>query len=464
METNPTEPTFEDLCCELLDGSLDEAGRARLTELVSEDPELRAKLQEQLVVSGALSRTNPEFSDERFSHAVSNHLRAVGDEPVARFPERITRKIRRDRFRKQAVLALAACVALATVPLVLLNRKPVESVAVAVHLPGTSDELARSEIIKAGQKIELEVGRMMRLDFGNGAVVAVEGPAEFTVRSPMEIGLKSGNLNAWCPETAHGFRVDTKSATLTDLGTSFGVSASPDGSADFMVLDGEVTVSSGKDQRNLLEGGAVRATRGAGLSDLAFEPSAFSRTWPIASGIQSTEGEVIPAPPNTPEAVANHEDDNHVIVIPEKRSFVLPERLPVDITEPGSHGGKAGAPIHSPSTLESKAGTRARSYLLRYNPVGILDFMVFKSFEGSVTFDRPVLGIITSTGKLFETDKITTNAPLPLTKENPGMRGPEAGIRTMPDTVTLSSDRKTVSVIFNAGESIDEIRVITAAD
>ncbi len=36
--------------------------------------------------------------------------------------------------------------------------------------------------------------------------------------------------------------------------------------------------------------------------------------------------------------------------------------------------------------------TLARSYLLRYNPVGLLKYSEFRHFKGSVTFDRPVPG------------------------------------------------------------------------
>nr|WP_226895578.1 FecR domain-containing protein [Luteolibacter marinus] len=303
----------------------------------------------------------------------------------------------------------------------------------------------------------------MQLEFENGAVVAVEGPAKFRVASADEIELESGNLNAWCPESAHGFRVSTRSATLTDLGTTFGVSASEAGDADFLVLEGEVEVSVGSELRTLPEGMAVRATRSKAFEELAFETTPFRRTWPLTSGILATTGEVIPAPPDTPRKVADYEDDDHVIVIPERRSFLLPDRLAADITSPGRYGDVDELPLHGPGEIAGGNGKRARCFRLRYNPVGQLEYGVFVSFEGSVTFDRPILGIITSARKLDRSDRIASAARLPNTSEPHRMRGLETGPLTLSDSLALSEDRRTITVKFNAGESVDEIRVITEA-
>lgn len=469
MHAEHPESEFDALCAELLDGSIDQAARERLFEIVRDDPAMLGELRQHLLISGSLSRMNPKFSDERFSFSIAGHLRKLGEESPSDFPGEVSKRIRTHRLQRRAVIALAACLALAAIPLALLKKRgsggtPVALVAVATRISGGENGAMNASVtIHENQRIDLDEG-MMRLEFTNGAVVAVEAPARFTVKNAKEILLQSGNLNAWCPETAHGFRIDTESATLTDLGTSFGVSARPDGSADFMVLDGEVEVSNKGENRKLLKGAAVRASSSEGLEDLKFEPSPFKRTWPVASGIQSTTGEVVPAPPNTPEIVALHEDDNHILVIPERRSFKLPPKLASNIITPGTYGGRKWSGVHGANPIVSNGKEHARSYLLRYNPVGVLDYGVFRRFEGSVTFDRPVLGIVTSTGKLRITDRICSAAPIPEPEQNPNMRGVEGGPKTEPDTITLSEDRRTVSVVFFAGESVDEIRVITAGD
>lgn len=460
---NTPDKGFEELCAELLDGTLGEDDHDRLLALLREEPERVQELQRHLMVSGALCRQNPAYDDERFVSSMSTHLHQLGDEPILEFPTRVRRRITRQRQRRMA-WALAACLTLAAVPLALHYRSitpdPAPAVATATLLRTGESETAQAEAIEAGRNIDLESG-LMRLEFGNGAVVAVEAPARFRVASADLIELESGNLNAWCPETAHGFRVTTHSATLTDLGTTFGVSATKDGFADFVVLEGEVEVSAGGKQRKLLEGKAVRATALSSFEDVAFETAPFRRTWPVTSGILATTGEVIPAPPNTPKMVASYEDDEHIIVIPERRAFRLPDRLPADITTPGEYGGGTGNTLKNSQPIVGGGGQRGRSYLLRYNPVGLLDFGVFVQFEGTVTFDRPILGIITSTPKLDHSDPIASAAPLPDTPEPHGMRGLEAGPRTKSDYIKLSESRRTITVAFNAGESIDEIRVIT---
>jgi hypothetical protein len=458
MDTDPS--LLEELGSRLLDGSLEDHEREMLLKLAEADPAILAAIREQLVVSAALSSLLTESTAPDFAESVISHVRSVGDEPDGEFSSKVIARIHRSR-RQRVMLAVAAVVALVGIPLSFLVLRPAETgpaVAIAFNLSDRSN-VDHTEVIHVGKKIDLQQG-IMRFEFKNGAIIAVESPASLTITSANEILLRSGKLNGWCPESAHGFRINTRSAVLTDKGTSFGVDAANDGSANFLVLDGKVTVSAGGESRDLVKGNAVRATTKSKLHSLAFEPSAFTRTWPVASGIQSTRGEVVPAPPNTPEIVAAHEDDGHVIVIPERRDFVVPIRLPADIRDPGSYEKDN---LLLPRPLESKPGTTVRSFLLRYNPVGKLMTPDFKLFEGSVTFDRPVLAIIASSKKLDLTDLICSYDPLPLTEDDRRLRGLERGQPPNPsDRVVLSEDRRTVSVVFIAGESVDEIRVITA--
>ncbi|GAA5480956.1 FecR domain-containing protein [Haloferula sargassicola] len=459
-------PLFDELFSELLDGELDAEERAQLVDLIRNDPRLLQEARRQLAISGEIAKLRPELSDRNFLAAMSTHLRAVGDENPDDFPARVAGRIQRARRRTMTLtsLALAACVLLATVPVLFLKRSTpslAKTVAVAISLPDAGGGKARTESVQAGREIHLDAGRM-RLEFQNGAVVAVESPASFTITSGEQIDLHQGNLNAWCPESAHGFRINTRTAQLKDLGTSFGVSVGKNGTSDFLVLEGKVEVSNQGAFRTVPKGEAVRASSRQELETLDFEPSAFSRTWPLASGIENTHGAVIPAPPNTPEIVAAHEDDRHIIVIPELRDIELPQSIDADITEPGLY---EGGTVCGPHPLISPPGRRGRSFLLRYNPVGIVDVTDFKRFEGSVTFDRPVLAIVTSPDKLDASDHYTSAAPLPATEEDLSMRGLEGAQPPNPtDGVQLSTDRRTVSVIFWAGESVDEIRVITAED
>ncbi|WP_035609099.1 FecR domain-containing protein [Haloferula sp. BvORR071] len=452
---------FDSLCAQFLDGNLSEPDRDSLASMLEADPAKREDLRSQLLVSGALARMRPELSDEAFLHAVLPHLENVGSEDEGVFPGRVMNTIRFTRMRRGA-LAIAAVVAiLAGLALFWPGKAPQGAPPggeVVASLFQSTEESEEPRLVRVGEKLDFAEG-VSRMEFVNGAVVAIEAPASLAVRSVDELALEHGKLNAWCPETAHGFRVVTGSATLVDLGTAFGVSADKDGTADFVVLEGKVEVKKDDETRTLLKGGAVRASRGKGrLRDLAYEPKGFQGTWRVASGIRKTRGEVVSAPPGTPEELAALEDDERIFVIPERRDLELSVPIQVDITEAGNYEGPN---LIAAPEFQLQPKGRVRSYLMRYNPVGKIHRPDYRRFKGSVTFDRPVLAVIVGSRKLDRTDKVLSKAPLPpLSPEDAELRGLE---RTKGgDRVVLSKDRRTVHVTFYAGEAIDEIRAITA--
>jgi len=380
------------------------------------------------------------------------HLKSVADEDEDAFPNRVRNTIRIARWRKLALAAAAVIAVLLTVTFSLPKSGEVATLF---------DESGSSKVFKCS-KLKFDKG-VARIEFTNGAVVAIEAPAELSIESADKVILDHGRLNAWCPETAHGFRVITRKATVTDLGTSFGVAATKDGSADVVVLDGKVEVSKGSETRLIEKGSALRSKNGTGFSEMAFEPSGFKRTWPVASGIRSTLGEVVPAPPGTPETLAAYENDTHIIVIPERRDFHPRQPTKVNITGPGGYEGRRLLEA-IPFTPPPK--TKVRSYLLRYNPVGKLPPKTNKRFEGSVTLDRPVLAVITASSQLHQSDEVFSKTPMPKMSEvDTRLRGLEPSPKLVrSDRVELSADRRTLKVTFVAGESIDEIRAVTSDD
>lgn len=436
-----------DLLERLSEGTLDESDRDQLVGMLREKPELRTVVKEHFLVSRALSqleRTEPDFAEK-----TATHVAKIAAENEFGFAKKVTGKIVRQRVAK--TFAAAAVIALAAVPASLLLRKPGVEVATLVRMDSQHGMIS-SRTVKVGEKLE-ETSGLVRLDFKNGAIVAIEAPAKFTVVSDMEIALKTGKLNGWCPDTAHGFKVTTASADLTDLGTSFGITATQDGKAEFMVLDGAVEVQKGQDKMRLTQGDAVKASTQEKLSNTQFDPSDFKNTWPLAQGIFATKGAVVPADPDVPEKVALMESDDHVLVIPERRAvpFTLPLR--VDIVDTGTLPGTIPDQVH---VLKAIPGKHLSSFLIRYDPVGTFPKDYFKRFEGEVTFDRPVMAIATKRVTLEGTDETFA-----MGKWESVYRGIELDqINNPPDSVTLSPDRLTVKVVFYAGASTDEIRVI----
>ncbi len=93
--------------------------------------------------------------------------------------------------------------------------------------------------INTDKILDLESG-LVQLTFESGAKVILEGPAEVKLHNSFYASLNRGKATAVVPEEAVGFRVDTPSAEIIDLGTSFGINVSENGASDVHVLEGEI--------------------------------------------------------------------------------------------------------------------------------------------------------------------------------------------------------------------------------
>ena len=124
--------------------------------------------------------------------------------------------------------------------------------------------------LRKGQTLELVSG-LLEITLRSGARVIVEGPAKYRADGTNSSSLELGKLAAWVPSEAVGFSVKTPSATITDLGTEFGVVVDKRGDGDVTVFKGLVEVlldaSGGRSEEEasrlvLAEGQAVRVIGG----------------------------------------------------------------------------------------------------------------------------------------------------------------------------------------------------------
>jgi hypothetical protein len=118
------------------------------------------------------------------------------------------------------------------------------------------------------QTVALHSGAV-RLEFGDGAEVALEGPCELDLQTPGRGYLRLGKLLATVPRRAIGFTVETPSAKIVDLGTEFAVETDQQKQTEIHVFTGKVTfeptasVGPLLPARTLRAGEAVRVARGA---------------------------------------------------------------------------------------------------------------------------------------------------------------------------------------------------------
>ena len=139
----------------------------------------------------------------------------------------------------------------------------ISSVAVvrrASNLADDAIELCQGKVIQPGT-IELTSG-LLHLDLHNGVSLVVEAPALFEIVSPDLVKLAHGKLRAQVPPPAQGFRIDTESFDVVDLGTEFAVSVSPHGGGELHVIDGEVELY----EKSPGNGAAQLLTAGHGMS------------------------------------------------------------------------------------------------------------------------------------------------------------------------------------------------------
>jgi len=156
------------------------------------------------------------------------------------FPETILPPPSRTRMPIWGILALAASIAVfAVVWRGGESRPPSEELETGNQAELTSNAIAMldqvvdaewmadSEIPTPGAPLEPGLLRLksglVQVVFYSGARVVIQGPAEFELISQNEASCLSGQLIAEVPPQAHGFRVNTPHAGVTDLGTSFGL-------------------------------------------------------------------------------------------------------------------------------------------------------------------------------------------------------------------------------------------------
>ncbi|XPF95773.1 LamG-like jellyroll fold domain-containing protein [Colwellia sp. RE-S-Sl-9] len=88
-------------------------------------------------------------------------------------------------------------------------------------------------------EIELSEG-YSEIKLNNGVVLVLEAPIRLDLKSVNQVILQQGKLVARVPQKAIGFRIDTPSAEIIDLGTEFGVEVSQNGESQVHVIEGEV--------------------------------------------------------------------------------------------------------------------------------------------------------------------------------------------------------------------------------
>ncbi|MEO1498792.1 MAG: FecR domain-containing protein [Planctomycetota bacterium] len=259
-------------------GQLDADSHAVLQRVLRDSEEVRVRYLDYLALHSDL------FGAVRAARVRERFLATIG---VA--PQRTSERRRRYRV-VGAVLATAAALTL-----VLNAQRGAEDKTVATASQGLAAQegegswrglIARvnrveavewqpgcrtfveSDLIAAGEAMVLRAG-ILEVEFRQGAVVVLEGPAHLVADDANAASLLQGRLAAVAPPWATGFRVDTPGVDVVDHGTEFAVNVSgagADARVNVVVTEGEVEVLADQQVdggRRLLAGEGVNATEDA---------------------------------------------------------------------------------------------------------------------------------------------------------------------------------------------------------
>jgi concanavalin A-like lectin/glucanase superfamily protein/FecR-like protein len=206
-------------------------------------------LNESIAAPAVLdSESETASPDDAFQLDLRSLAGPQGDAPSS--PPVVAR--RRFPWRRVAAVMLPIMVAAGAWTLLHTRSSPATLTA-SVNAEWITAQPKTGERLPAGT-LELGSG-LIEVKFVSGASMIVEGPAKFRIRSENSVVLDAGHLTAVVPERAHGFTVQTPSATVVDLGTEFGVGVESGAATHLEVFRGKITAGP------LHTGGPDNATR-----------------------------------------------------------------------------------------------------------------------------------------------------------------------------------------------------------
>lgn len=178
--------------------------------------------------------------------------------------------------------------------------------------------------------------------------------------------------------------------------------------------------------------------------------SALLSTLPAGATVQDVGGAVnVLAEPPTDVRLDALTSDTNAFVFVEQACATLASGLGVDVLNPaGTYGDASTQPGVIPT------GTKVDSYYVHIDQVQTAGV---RSISGTLTFDRPVLGLIFLTHTLNATDAAlgASGTTYPQVSDT-AARGYDA-----PDAVQVSADGLTVTFSTTIAQYQDELRIIT---
>jgi len=427
---------IDDLAQRVADGLANEAMIAELEALMREDASARITYLQTLQLHQDLERK-----------AARNTLNTgtSSNEPVL---SELPMELPSGSSRRWAIVGVAAALAMSVAAFFMWPSD--QSIGEMVQV--TQSEWLGSrpgKSLEEGQRLQLASGSV-ELRLASGVRVVLDGKTDAVLRNAMAISLNGGQLFAAVPSQAHGFRVTTPGIDVVDHGTQFGVRVGETGAA-VHVFDGEVEIEQKSEawkNQTLTTAQAARFDPQGVLEDWIvpdYEGFAAPR---LAPGVVSTSKAVhwFENPPST----FGFTQGSQVALVLERTNVLLEQ--PIDVTFDRHKTGTNSAYDTHRKVLG--AGIRVDSYLMHFKPRE-----KGNSPDGSVYFDRPIIGVIARGDQLMASDAILGRTDFAYPAE--ARRGLEGDSDAL-DVINMERDQ--MSVRFSASDtSIDQVRILLEA-
>ncbi|WP_016953891.1 LamG-like jellyroll fold domain-containing protein [Catenovulum agarivorans] len=223
--------------------------------------------------------------DTQNHQTVDSVMQRISQQQSVKQPAAKT-KVIRPWFKSQMAFAasVAAIVMLFFISSLVSMQNNLAVVTKVAALSETS-ELSLGKRLHKG-KISLEQG-YSEVVMDNGVILVLEAPIQLNIRSENLVILEKGKLVAKVPPQAIGFRVDTPSSEIIDLGTEFAVDVNEQGESQVHVLDGEVKARASKQQafKMLKKDQALSFSLDEKIQIIQSSPHLFMRALPGKSAV-----------------------------------------------------------------------------------------------------------------------------------------------------------------------------------
>lgn len=230
--------TLLDLAQRWVNGTISEADHKRLETELSRSGEFR---KEFVRLASLDSNLRDLGVQEKLSHAWM---------PSGSKPRRFRGSSKLYLLSFSAIAFAAVCILYLT----QLQKNSGESVAISmadgfailsksVNVDWQGTPFHKDDVI-ANHKLEFIEG-LVQVDFFDGAVVILEGPCHFEIRSESEAWCTYGKIHVSAAPAARGFVIDTPKGKIIDLGTKFGMELAEGAAPEVHVFEGEVQLIRG---------------------------------------------------------------------------------------------------------------------------------------------------------------------------------------------------------------------------